>query len=135
MNTSTEAPAVSYTSGSLRRKAHLPLTKALKGLTEAAVTRMINNPQYASGVQKLVTECSAEAPKLFSSASTYTHGALQGKKTKKCFTGKLWGYRDGDFDREIKSPNNIQLRDFQNKRSSKSGGTDGAWHKASRSPT
>ncbi|MDR3547758.1 MAG: hypothetical protein P4M11_05755 [Candidatus Pacebacteria bacterium] len=41
----------------------------------------------------------AKAPRLFSSASTYPQRAVAGKKTKKCFTGNLWGHRDSDFDR------------------------------------
>lgn len=40
----------------------------------------------------------AKAPKLFSAASTYALGAVAGTKTKKCFAGKLWYYRDSDFD-------------------------------------
>jgi hypothetical protein len=58
-----------------------------------------NNLQvFLADIRASWVKHTAKAPKLFSSASTYALGAVSGKKTKKCFTGKFWYYRDNDFD-------------------------------------
>jgi hypothetical protein len=53
---------------------------------------------FLSEVIAAARKALTKAPKLFSYASTYALGAVNGKKTRKCCTGKLWHYRDGDFD-------------------------------------
>lgn len=40
----------------------------------------------------------AKPVSLFSVIATTNLGAIAGKKTKGCFTGSRWAYRDGDFD-------------------------------------
>lgn len=72
MNTTTETFADSNKSGSLKRKAHAPLTEALKWLTEAEVERMVNHPEYASRIEEVMSRCSVEPLKLFSEAVTTT---------------------------------------------------------------
>lgn len=57
-----------------------------------------NLEAFLADIKAAAIRRSAKAPKLFSSASTYALGTVVGKKTKKCCTGKLWYYRDGDFD-------------------------------------
>ncbi len=57
-----------------------------------------NLQAFLADIRAAALKHSAKAPKLFSSASTYVLGAVARKKTKKCFTSKLWYYRAGDLD-------------------------------------
>lgn len=56
---------------------------------------------FLADINAAVVRHSAKAPKLFSEVSTYVLAAIAGKPTKQCCVGKLWYYRDGDFDNRL----------------------------------
>ncbi len=61
----------------------------------------INLQEFLADIRAAVLKHSAKAETLFSSASTYVLAAIDGKPTKQCFTGKLWYYRNDDFDNRL----------------------------------
>jgi hypothetical protein len=61
----------------------------------------MNNPEatkrFLSGLKPPATETTAKSPTLVLHKTTSV-GDAESKKTSKCLTGNIWGYRDGDID-------------------------------------